>query len=329
MRVIIVRNTPDAEVLTRRGRQNKEFYRESDIESVRQALVQGGHEVSVLEGDILLVARLREEFPATGQGGEGDPVIFNLAYGVQGDCRYTQVPALLELAGLRYVGSGPRAHTLCLDKYITKVVLQRAGLPTPAFSLLRAPGAPLGGDLDYPVIVKPQSESTSFGVRVVHDRQELDQAAGTIFEEFQQPVLVEQFIPGKEVNCGVLGNGPGEALPVMMIDFGKGDDSADAIFSYEVKMARTTTHVCPAPIPDELTSRVQELAVDAFNVLGCADCARVDFRVDAAGNPFILEINSMVVIHPFGSYFHAAETLGLSYKDLINGVLQRALDRYG
>lgn len=321
MKIAIIRNTPEAQVFARQGRQNREFYKESDIASMREALAGLGHDVDVLEGDATLCDELRRRYEP------GEVFAFNVAYGIQGECRYTHIPALLEMLGVPYLCSGPRAHTISLDKYLAKVLIDRAGLPTPAFQLLASPTDELNPDLRYPLVVKPQFESTSFGLRIVAARGELEDAASAIATEFGQPALAEAFVEGREVNCGVLGNAPPMALPVLEIDFG-GASGRDAVVTFEAKKSRAVTHICPADLPAALTDAVQDLAVRTFQTLDCRDCARVDFRIDADGRPWILELNSMAAIHPFGSYYDAAKTLGWSYREMIGKLLDAALARY-
>jgi D-alanine-D-alanine ligase len=328
MRIAVLRNTPGARVLERRGRANREYYREEDVEAVRDILREAGHEAEIVEADVDLIASLERFFAARGPADGRGPFVFNMAYGVQGECRYTHVPSALEQAGVPYTGSGPHAHTVCLDKYLTKIVLARAGLPTPRFELFRTADQRPGEKLAFPLIVKPQFESTSFGLRVVADETEMRRAVQTIIDEFRQPALVEAFIEGTEVNCGVVGNAPPEAFPVLEIDFG-GKRGAEAILSHETKRDRKAGHICPARLAPDLTARVQELAVQAFAVLGCFDSARVDFRIDAAGCPQILELNSMVAIHRDASLYHAARTRGMSYPDMILKLLDAAVRRYG
>lgn len=326
MKIAIIRNTPEAQVFARRGRQNREFYKESDIEAARDALVSLGHDVTIVEGDATLVETLRRAYAGPDGTMPHDLFAFNMAYGIQGECRYTHVPSLLEMLGVRYLCSGPRAHTISLDKYLTKVLLDRAGLPTPAFQLLTSPDEPLAVGLEYPLVVKPQFESTSFGMRIVDNGAELAETVSAIEAEFKQPALAEEFVDGREVNCGILGNDPPMALPVLEIDFG-GAAGRDAVVTFEVKKERAVTHICPADLPVGMTERVQELAVGAFRALGCCDLARVDFRLDEAGQPWILELNSMAAIHPYGSYYDAAKTLGWSYAEMLRRLLEAAVDR--
>ena len=326
MKVAILRNTPEAQVLNAFGRKNREYYRESDIEAVRDILQEAGHDAEILEADVDLTASLESFFgPRRSEGCRG-AFAFNLAYGVQGDCRYTHVPSLLEMAGIPYVGSGPAGHTVCLDKYLAKIVFERAGLPTPTCQLLISADDRRRADLVLPLIVKPQFESTSFGLRVVHNDEELREAVAAMIDEFRQPVLAEAFIDGMEVNCGLLGNGPPRALPVLEVDFGE-KTGAEAVLTYEAKRDRVATHVCPARIPDELADQVQQLAIGAFEAAGCRDAARVDFRIDRHGRPQILEINSMVAVHADGSYYHAARSIGMLHADLVLQVFDAARAR--
>lgn len=326
MRVLILRNTPTDQTLGRLGPQNREYYLETDIEAVRDALNGQGHKADILKADLGLMERLQRAV-LENRGPEG-MFVFNLAYGVQGSCRYTHVPAILEQMGLPYVGSDPRAHTIALDKYLTKVVLDRAGLPTPAFQLFRQQDEPLRGDLAFPLIAKPMNESTSFGIEVVEDEPALRRVVGGILERWKQPALVEAFVPGVEVNCGLMGNAPALALPVLEIDY-REDKNPLAILDNKKKLNREVAHVCPARTSPELTAEIQRLSLAAYGVIGCRDAARLDFRIDAQGQPWILEINSMVSIHTESSYFDAAQALGMTHPQMINKIFDAAVARYG
>lgn len=324
MKVAIVRNTPNAQVIRRFGRQNREFYKEKDIEAVKHALSEAGHEVCILEGDCSLFKQI-ELFSAG--CGPHEMVVFNLAYGVQGECRYTHIPSILEQIGVPYVGSGPRAHTIMLDKYLTKVLLNNAGLPTPKVQLIESEDTKISDELSFPLVVKPHSESTSFGLRVVKNNDGLKDAVNHILEEYKQPALVERFIRGTEVNCSVIGNNPPKAFPVVEIEFGdrKGTDRVNI---FEVKRDRIAKHVCPARISDSLFREIQELTIKAFKVLGCNDIVRADFRLDEDDNPYILELNSMPSVHKSSSLWIAAKQTGMSYSEMINSIIDAAVDRY-
>ncbi len=281
MKIAVVYNRQSQSVINLFGLPNREKIGMRTIERLTSALKDGGHQVIAIEGDKDLVDRLEEFMPRVVKG-ERPGLVFNVSYGIQGQARYTHVPSILEMVGIPYVASGPLAHSLCLDKVVTKMILKQHGLPTPDFAVLQTPDAPIP-DLAYPLIVKPKNEAVSFGLKVVHDEAELRDAAAIIFNEFRQAVLVEQFIEGREVNVGILGNDPPEAFPPVELGFGT---EGPAIYTYEDKTGRSgrqITHQCPAPIGDDLVGEAQAIAVKAFQALGCYDCARVDMRLDADG----------------------------------------------
>ena len=250
-----------------------------------------------------------------------------MSYGVQGQARYTHVPSILEMVGIPYVASGPLAHSLCLDKVVTKMILRQNSLPTPDFAVLQTPDDDVP-DLRYPLIVKPKNEAVSFGLKVVQNETELREATKVIYDEFRQAVLAEQFIEGREVNVGLLGNDPPEAFPPVELNFGS---DGPAIYTYEDKTGRSgrsISHTCPAPIGDALLEEAKDLAIRAFVALGCYDCARVDMRLDADGKLYILEINSLPSLGEHGSYLVGADHVGLDFTKFINRLVEVASARY-
>lgn len=325
MKIAVIYNRESKGVINLFGSPNQEQIGLQTIKRITDALKKGGHTPTAIEGDKDLVEKLGNFMPSVLKG-ERPGLAFNVSYGIQGQARYTHVPSILEMVGIPYVGSGPLAHSLALDKVVSKMLFRQNGLPTADFAVLDAPDSPLP-DLPFPLIVKPKNEAVSFGIRVVHNGVELREAAAVIFDRFQQPVLVEQYIDGREVNVGLLGNGPAEALPPVLLRFGEGPQ----IYTLEDKKAkagRRVEAVCPAPIEDELRDKVQQLAVKAFACLGCYDCARVDFRIDQQGQPYILEINSLPSLGEHGSYVEAAEAAGLDYTKLVNRLVECASARY-
>lgn len=326
MKVAIVYNRDSKNVINLFGTPNQEKIGQKTIERISKALHEAGHQVTAMEGDKELVDRLEEFMPRVMKG-ERPGMVFNVSYGIQGQARYTHVPSILEMVGIPYVASGPLAHSLALDKVVSKMIFRQNGLPTPEFAVLTEPGFPDPG-LPYPLIVKPKNEAVSYGLRVVNNLDELREGAGVIFDKFNQPVLAEQYIEGREINVGLLGNYPPEALPPAEIVFGKGGPQ---VYTYEDKTGKSGRKVevaCPAAISAKLTEKAQTLARDAFVALGCYDCARVDMRMDAKGNLYILEINSLPSLGEHGSYTHAAAAAGLDYAALVNRLVEVASARY-
>ena len=290
MKVAVVYNREGRNVINLFGQPNQEKIGLPTIRRISAALRKGGHQARTIEAGKDLIEQLEHFMPRVVKG-ERPGMVFNVSYGIQGQARYTHVPSILEMVGVPYVASGPLAHSLALDKVVTKMILQQHQLPTPDFFVLQSNDRPLP-PLVYPLIVKPKNEAVSFGIKVVNDEPELRQAAQTILDAYDQPVLVERFIKGREINVGLLGNNPPQVLPPVLLEFGEGPQ----IYTYEDKTRRSGREiscVCPAPIGDELLQRAQDLAERAFSVLGCYDCARVDMRLDDQNQLYILEVNSL------------------------------------
>lgn len=314
----------DSDVINLFGMPTKERYQREIIERVASALESGGHNVRVIEGNMHVINELQNFMPKVVQG-ERSGMIFNMAYGIQGQSRYTHIPAMLEMLGIPYVGSSPGAHAIALDKVMSKIVFLRNQLPTPAFRIFSRPDEDFTG-IRFPVIVKPKMEAVSIGLRVVREEKDLKEAIDFIIKEFQQQALVEEFIPGREFAVALLGNGPTlETLPIVEIDFG-GDTFA--IQTLEDKMQHPRGKICPANIPGEAADQLCQLSINAFNALGLFDFARVDFRMDSNGQFYILEINSMASLNPTGSFVYAGQVAGLGFNELVNRMFDEAAIRY-
>ena len=326
MKVAIVYNRDSERVINLFGVPNREKYAQKSIKRIADCLKKGGHQVASFEGDKDLIDRLEEFMPRVLKH-ERPGMVFNLSYGIQGQARYTHVPGMLEMIGLPYVGSGPLAHSLALDKVVSKMIFRQHGLPTADFAVLDAPGFDMP-DLKFPLIVKPKNEAVSFGIRIVRSEKELREGADAIFQAFDQPVLVERYIAGREINVGLLGNSPTEALPPAEISFGQGGPQ---IYTYEDKTRKSGREVqvlCPAELDEELAAKSQDVARRAFAVLGCYDCARVDMRLDKDGNLYILEVNSLPSLGEHGSYVQGAAAVGLDFGGLVNRLVEVAAARY-
>jgi len=325
LKVAVVYNRESKNVINLFGVPNRETYGLRAIKRISDALRQDGHNVISLEGDKDLIRKLEEFMPRVLKG-ERPGMVFNLSYGIQGQARYTHVPSILEMMGLPYVGSGPLAHSLALDKVVAKILFRQHGIPTPEFAVLNDSGFDLP-TLRFPLIVKPKNESTSFGMSIVHNEDELRKAAQIVFDEFKEPALVEEYIDGREVNVGLLGNNPPEAFPPVELHF----DEGPPIYTYADKTARSDREVrfsCPAELSAATASAAQELALRAFRALGCADCARVDMRLGLDDLLYVLEVNSLPSLGERGSYSLAASATGLDFPKLVKRLVEVASQRY-
>lgn len=306
------------------GMITKEHYSEKTVEKVAKSLEKGGHSVKIIEGGMNFIEEMKDFMPRV-VSGERPGMVFNMAYGIQGQNRYTHVPAMLEMLGIPYVGSGPEAHSVVQDKVMTKIVLQKNNIPTPGFWVFSTSEDKFD-DLIFPVIVKPKMESTSMGMEVVDNWNDLRKAVAKQIEKFSQDILVEQFIPGREFAVGLLGNGSHiEILPIVEIDL-KGDPNK--IQTIDDKKSTPLDKICPAKLTEQQEKEIKKISLESFKKLGLNDFARVDLRMDKNGNVYILELNSMASLGVTGSYVHAAKSAGYSYDSLINKILDTAAIRY-
>lgn len=225
------------------------------------------------------------------------------------------VQGVLELLGVPYTGSGVLASALAMNKPMAKRIWQVHGLPTPAWQVVEQGGACQLENLTYPLVVKPSSEGSSVGVGIVHSGEQLQRALAEAFR-YDPQVLVEAYIPGQEVTVGILG---GQALAAMEV-IAKGE-----FHSYEVKYTPGREEfVLPAPLPPAVYQRVLDLALAASRALGCTGYSRVDTRVTAQGEVFLLEVNSLPGLTALSYLPRIAAHAGLSYEDLIEAILQQA-----
>lgn len=326
MKIAVIYNRQSNKVINLFGLPSREKYGLTSIQRIVGALRKGGHQVMAFEGDKDLIPNL-EGFMPKALKGELPGMAFNLSYGIQGQARYTHVPGILEMVGIPYVGSGPLGHSLALDKVVAKMLFVQNHVPTPEYAVFEDSTFEVP-NLPFPLIVKPKNEAVSFGLRIVHNESELRDAVAIIHREFEQAVLVERYIDGREINVGLIGNGAPEAFPVAELIFGEGP----RIYTEADKKAKGgSTRVsleCPAKIPADLASHAQSMAIRAFKTLGLYDCARVDMRVDPEGNLYVLEINSLPSLGQNGSYMRGAAEAGLDFTALVNRLVDEASARY-
>lgn len=300
---------------------------ERTIEGLRAALEANGHHVTFLEADRTLPGALQTVKP---------DICFNLAEGHGGDSREAQVPALLELLGVPYTGSKVLTHAISLDKAMTKRVWQSYGLPTAPWQVFRTPDEALDPALRFPLFVKPVAEGTGIGVTaqsIVYTSVELRDRLAYTIATYRQPALVERFLSGREITVGVLGNDADQVvLPPVQIDTRLIAPDQLGLYTHHVKAHFDETFylTIPTDLPPLMFERVQQIAQGAANALGTLDVSRLDFRLDDAGEPFLLEINTLPGLSmDFSDLCICAKLAGIEYGPLVTGVLNSALRRYG
>ena len=305
------------------------------IAAVESALSKLGRVVR-LEANEDFPERLRQTKP---------DIVFNIAEGFLGVNREAHVPAICEFYGIPYSGSDPFTLSLCLDKARTKETLAFHGIPTPKFAVVRKleelKAATEG--LSLPLFVKPLHEVSSKGItdsNLCWDAKHLFRQTGFLLENYDQPVLVEEYLPGKEFTCAVLGNGDeATVLPIVAINFETLPNGALPIYSFDAKFVWDRPEnpldifQCPARITSALRASIERVTLAAFRVLGCRDWARIDVRLDGSGMPNVLEVNPLPGILPDPAdnscLPKAARAAGIGYDELIRSCLKYAAARQG
>jgi len=253
----------------------------------------------------------------------------------------SNVAALLNLLHLRYTGSSPAGLLLAGDKGLTKKMLVSHGIQTPKFASLYRGASDAIGDLEFPLIVKPPQEDASIGIStasVVGDIKELLTRMGELQTEFQSPVLVGQFVEGREFYVGVIGNAAAEALPVIEMDFSGFPADRPRIASWEAKWGvdgtatgaeyAGTKSIFPTGLDAELEERMKKVALDAFHALRLRDYGRIDLRVSASGEIFVIEVNPNCYLERESEFARAAQKHGLEYPQLLERIIELATARY-
>ncbi|MBA2688643.1 MAG: D-alanine--D-alanine ligase [Gemmatimonadaceae bacterium] len=305
------------------------------IDAVADALSELG-EVIRLEADESFPEKIRVSRP---------DIIFNIAEGRHGPNRESHVPAICEFFGIPYSGSDPFTLSLCLDKGRTKETLAFHGVPTAAFSIVHSMDelVAVGRRMPMPLFVKPVHEGSSKGItekNFCRTTRELEAQVKFLLDTYDQPVLVEEYLPGDEFTCAVLGNGPdARVLPIVGMNFGELPEGAMPIYGYEAKWIWDRPEKplnmfdCPARISDVLRQSIEELTLRAYNALGCRDWSRIDVRLDADGIPNVVEVNPLPGILPKpednSCLPKAARAAGIDYNELIQSCLQHAARREG
>jgi len=259
-------------------------------------------------------------------------LVFNFAEGLAGRSREAQAPCLLELYGIGYTFSDPLVCAVTLDKAVAKRLVAAAGLATPKFCVVREPSDADALHLEYPLFAKPLAEGTGKGIdrrSRIESPRDLDGVCRDLLARLKQPVLVEEFLPGREFTVGVLGTGR-EARVLGTMEIAMRDAAGPAIYTHETKERCEDLVTYSAPPRDALRRQVEDLALESYRVLECRDAARVDIRLDRGGCPAFLEVNPLPGLHPTHSDLPMIATQeGMSYRDLIGEIIAGACRRMG
>lgn len=315
-----------------------DFYAECDdpetVEAVAGALRSRHGDVLMIEADDDSFEKFRKARP---------DIVFNMAEGLWGDSRESQIPSILEMLRIPYTGSNPLTLAMCLNKARAKEILSYYGIPTARFIVARNSSVEIEKYLSFPMMVKPLLEGSSKGIKndsIVRDVTSLRKKVREVLDEYSQPALVEEYLEGREFTVALMGNGDTlKALPIVEINYSALPEGVNPIYSYEAKWIFDTPDApldifkCPADITPRLKGAIEAVSKDAFGALEVRDWCRIDVRLDSVGVPHIIELNPLpgILEDPkCNSCFpKAARAAGMTFAGMVNGVLDAARLRYG
>lgn len=305
--------------------------------SVKKILEDAGHEAIFFDVNEKTFETLRRS---------KIDVAFNVCERFNGSSLFEpHIASMLELLNIPYTGSGPLTLATCINKARVKEILMHHGILTPNYQVFYSRNKKLDPELSFPLIVKPVCMDNSIGITndsVVHTEDELRSKVSFILRTYDQPALVEEYIDGREITVGILGNGKSATvLPIAEAVFADLPEEYNKILSYDAKWYKTTKISketpleCPANIPKYQEYRIKRTALQVYNILGCRDYGRVDFRLSKEGVPYVLEMNpnpglSPVIVEEVIPDFIpvAAKKSGLEYNELILKIFEDALERH-
>ncbi|MCK5215979.1 MAG: ATP-grasp domain-containing protein [Candidatus Omnitrophica bacterium] len=301
-----------------------EFDKPETVDEVIMALEAGGHQVVRIGG----INNLTRQIQALDVD-----IVFNICEGILGRNRESQVPILLEMNRIPYVGSDALTQAITLDKSVAKKCFVADGIRTPGYLVANnLSDLEQMNDMSFPLFVKPCYEGTSKSITessCVRDMEGLRTQVDLIHKRYNQPALVEKFIRGTECTVAVIGNEDAQAMPVIQIRIDGTLDLGDRFYKNADVYSQSSGYVCPAELPGELIAEIQQMALAVYKSVGCRDFGRVDFRIDEQGVPYVLEINPLPYLGKEDVFNCFPQARGATYEETINQILNYALRRCG
>jgi D-alanine-D-alanine ligase len=306
--------------------ETAEFDRPDTIDAIEDALRTLGHTTDRIGRGQQLVQRLA--------AGDRWDLVFNICEGLRGAGREAQVPALLDLYEIPYTFADPCVMSVCLHKGLTKAVVRDAGLPTPRFRVVTEPADLRDLPLPFPLFTKPVAEGTGKGITStskVATPEQLRDECRRLLSEYQQPVLVEEYLPGREFTVGLLGTGPrARVLGTLEISLRAGAEPEVYSYVNKERCEELVEYRLVRADADAEVQAAERIALAAWRALGGRDAGRIDLRSDAFGRPQFLEANPLAGLHPFHSDLPMLATaVGLPYVELIGAIVESAAERRG
>jgi len=326
MRITIAYNLRTDETET-----TAELLTEADVKRISNAISSLQHTVTVVEVSGKpnnVIERLLESEP---------DLVFNLAEGTIGSSREAFYPGLYEQMGIPFTGGNASLLHLNLDKHLAKTVLASHGISVPKGVLIIEKEQKLPDNLQYPLIIKPNSEGSSKGITqdsVVESHDQALERIDRLLKKYPAGLVVEEFIGGRELSIPFLESFPGKLLDIVEHTFNM--DMIEGkynIYDYDMKQggeaAKSVNVVCPANISPQEENAVIRMARAVFDIMSCPDLGRVDIRLHTNGQPYFIELNPLPSLHPDASLMTAARSRGLEFRDVMRLLIRSAARRYG
>jgi D-alanine-D-alanine ligase len=296
-----------------------EFDKQETIDAIDEALCKMGFDTDQVGNCFQLIEALAE--------GEKWDLVFNIAEGLYGDGRESVVPAILDQYKIPYVFSGPVILGISLNKYLTRLIVSSAGVPVSPGMLISVKEDIAKCKLEYPLFIKPVSEGTGKGItekNLLKSHVDLKEMAEYILTRYNQPALVEEYLPGREFTVGVIGAGDDT------IAIGGMEIECKNNYPYSVEYKENYKEFCKyTPMPDQVSEECKAVAIKAWKALGGVDAGRVDVKADKNGRMCFLEVNPLAGLHPVHSDLPILSgMIGIDFQKLMEMIINAALKRH-
>jgi D-alanine-D-alanine ligase len=343
MKVAIVYNETSPEVYQKKRRTSKGLNFKpvfglqgsdpiSEYDGMAKSLIKVGYDaytLNIMDDLHLLIKDLGKNKP---------DVVFNLVELFKDQPRLEMsYTGILELLNVAYTGAPPLALGTCQNKTLTKRILSSVGIRTPRYKILKNMNSSFRLSLRYPLIVKPAWEDASVGIEnesIVYNVDALKKRVEYIFNSFNQPALVEEFIIGRELNVAVFGDKNPVVLPISEIDFSQMPDNLQPIVSFQAKWDpmheayHKTIPLCPADLPDDIRQEAERMALQCVSAVGTRDYSRVDMRLSKEDNKlYVLEVNPNPDLQEGAGFMRSAKQAGYSYRKMLKMLVDLAYER--
>ena len=304
---------------------NAEFDARETVDLIRKGIESGGYRVIPI-GNVFNLLKAIPELDVD--------VIFNICEGLRYRNREAQVPIVLEMFDMPYIGSDGLTMSVTLDKAMTKKILLAQGIPTPRSMNIDSLDDVINlGRMSFPLIVKLRQEGSSMGLdndSVVHTRKELERRVEYLWHQYnKRPMVVEQFIAGSEFTVPIIGNDAPVVLPTVQVEICNRLDLGEMIYTFERINSPELRYVCPAKITKRFERKLIDLAWRTYKAVGCLDFGRVDFRVDQDNNPYVLEINPLPSLSVEDVFDISPQAAGYDFSAVMRMIIDTGLKRLG